>query len=110
MLTPRKRTKLKPAPRPTPQQITDKQAEMDLKQAYLRNSGGKKSRVRIADLYDALGRDMDSKTFNAHLQRLEREGHLVLYPLDYKPSITAADRRAAINVGGYDNHILYWNL
>lgn len=78
-----------------------------IRKAYLQSSSGVwNTRVRLADLRRALNgvkrADLDKK-----LLEMQRSHELVLFPLDNRLEITAADDGAALMVGGAPAHILY---
>lgn len=78
-----------------------------IRKAYLLSSGGAwRKRVRLVDLrrtLDGVKRaDLDKKLLD-----MQQSDELVLYPLDNRPEITAADDNAAIMVGSEPMHILY---
>ena len=89
------------------QTVEEELNEQRLREAYSEISGGKWNiRVRLADLRDQLD-GVPRERLDALLLQMEREGKLVLYPLDYRPDIRPEDEQAAIDIGGYKNHIVY---
>lgn len=64
----------------------------------------KSGRIKIADVKAKTGAS------DEELLELQAVGAIVLYRLDNPFEITAADKKAAINLGpGIDRHILYVN-
>lgn len=63
-------------------------------------------RVRLAALRRRLS-DIDRETLNRQLIAMQRDGELVLYPLDDPQEISGTDRSAALSIAGAPRHILY---
>ena len=81
--------------------------ENRIKSAYLDASAGSwNKRVRLSELRTLLGVVQRADLDNA-LMRMQQGGTLVLYPLDNPQEITAADRDAAVAIGGTRFHIVY---
>lgn len=75
--------------------------------AYLASTGGKfNASGDLASIRKALP-DVPRNELDAELLRMQRANEGVLYPNDNKPSLTQADRDAAIRVGGEPAHILW---
>lgn len=83
----------------TPEQARVLQVEDDVIERYLGTSGGKtEQRVRLSDLRSKLGRYTREEQ-DAVLLRMQREGKLVLMPLDDPMDVTPADIDAALHLG-----------
>jgi len=84
------------------------ETEQHIHQAYLQlTHGNTKQRVRLHQLRAALP-DLDRATLDLTLLEMQRQGLLVLMTLDNSREITAADREAALDIGGNPRHILYF--
>ena len=78
-----------------------------IRTAYLKVSNNKWNvRVRLANLRQQLA-DIPRPVIDNQLLKMQKDERLLLYPLDYRPDITPEDQEAALNIGGYDNHLLY---
>lgn len=78
-----------------------------IRRAYLSASGGAlKERVRISELRTALP-DLERKTFDRALLELFNEGRVRLYPFDNPREVKSADERAAIDLSGVKQHLVY---
>lgn len=85
----------------------DTTEEYALQQAYLRLTGGRlKQGVRLAVLRAEAG--LPKQAADAALHRLRKANLIVLYPMDDRAALTAADRRAAVNVSGVAKHVVFW--
>ncbi len=81
--------------------------ETKIRTAYNKASKGKWNvRVRLAELRKQLP-DVPRVELDALLLKMQKDEQLVLYPLDYRPEIKPEDEQAAIDTGGYKNHIVY---
>ena len=81
--------------------------EARITSAYRSLSGGKSNvRVRLADLrtmMPEIGRD----DFDSVILAMQTEGKLILFGLDVSWDRTPRDAEAAINVCGFQRHIVY---
>ena len=78
-----------------------------IRSAYLELSGGRwETRLRLAQLRARLAGYARAAQDEA-LLRMQREGRLVLYPLDDPQDTSAADREAALFLGGAPRHLVY---
>jgi hypothetical protein len=81
--------------------------EDQVKRAYLGVTAGSwNKRVRLSELRMLLD-DIQRAELDNVLIQMQQGGELVLYPLDNPQEITAADRDAAIAIGGTRLHIVY---
>ena len=81
--------------------------ETKIRTAYYKASGGKWNvRVRLTELRKQLP-DVPRAELDTMLLKMQKDEKLVLYPLDYRPEIKPEDEQAAIDIGGYKNHIVY---
>jgi hypothetical protein len=62
--------------------------------------------VRLAQLRQRLAA-IPRPRLDALLLQLQTEGKLVLYPLDNPQEISPEDRQAALEVAGFERHIVY---
>ena len=87
-------------------QVNQQSVQQEIANAYYTLSGNRRNvRVRLSDLRLTL--KMDRATLDAELLQMERDGKLVLYPLDDPQEITAEDRAAEIRLIGCVRHIVY---
>lgn len=78
-----------------------------IRRVYLDATGGTwNKRVRLSELRTLLD-GVQRAELDKVLMRMQQGGDLVLYPLDNPQEITAADRNAAIAIGGTRLHIVY---
>jgi DNA-binding PadR family transcriptional regulator len=81
--------------------------EQQLREAYFALSEGKPNvRVRLAQLRQRLT-TLPRSRLDTLLLQLQTEGKLVLYPLDDPQEISPEDREAALDVAGFERHIVY---
>src|SRR5699024_4641154 len=84
-----------------------KDPEQRLREVCLRFSNGQGNvRIRLAQLREAL-EDIPRPELDKLLLKLQREGKLVLSPLDDAREISLADEQAAASVAGFKRHIIY---
>ncbi|QDU60814.1 hypothetical protein Pan216_16660 [Planctomycetes bacterium Pan216] len=85
---------------------TDEAARVEA--AYFQHSGGRPNvRVRLADLRSSMP-DVARGDLDELLLSLERDGRLVLFPIDDPHDIGPADRDAVLRVpGGAERHVVY---
>jgi hypothetical protein len=88
---------------PSPPEVIDDA----IRRAYLTLSGGRwETRVRLTHLREQLGDHARTAQDDA-LLRMQREGRLVLYPLDDPQDTFDADRAAALYLGSEPRHLVY---
>ena len=82
-----------------------------IRSAYAKLGKGETNvRVRLADLRSTLG-DIPAEELNAAMLEMERDGSIVLYPLDDPQEIRPEDEKAALpNSAGFQRHILYMQI
>ncbi|ADJ29557.1 hypothetical protein [Nitrosococcus watsonii] len=81
--------------------------EQQLRQAYFHLSGRQgNSRVRLAQLRRQLEAIPRSR-LDELLLTLQREGKLILSPLDDSREISPDDQKAALSVAGFKRHLVY---
>jgi hypothetical protein len=94
-------------PRPAESSSKPVDSEKNVEIAYYKASGGKWNvRVRLTELRKQLP-DVPRTELDTLLLKMQKDEKLVLYPLDYRPEIKPEDEQAAIDIGGYQNHIVY---
>ncbi|ABA59161.1 hypothetical protein [Nitrosococcus oceani] len=82
-------------------------SEQQLREAYFHLSGGERNiRVRLAQLRQQLGA-IPRPRLDELLLKLQREGKLVLSPLDDSREILPEDQKAALSVAGFKRHLVY---
>ncbi|HQH70473.1 MAG TPA: hypothetical protein PK360_00170, partial [bacterium] len=75
-------------------------------EAYMAETGGKdRQQVRLADFRKRFP-DTPREELDAELKRMKSEGKILLIPQDDPLQIKDADREAAINIAGRDNHLI----
>ncbi len=81
--------------------------EAQIRRAYLARSGGAlHARVRLADLRADLPA-VDRAALDEEILTLQRQERAALFPLDNPREVGPDDVRAAINLSGVPQHVLY---
>jgi hypothetical protein len=101
-----RRENLRPADVFTPDvELTVEEIESRIRTAYRKLAPSPRDWVGLVDLRPMLG-DVPPKDVDTVLKKLSRTGQARLVPESNRKAITAADRRAAVRIGGEDNHLL----
>ncbi|SDW33933.1 hypothetical protein SAMN05421504_101307 [Amycolatopsis xylanica] len=87
-------------PKATPEDV-----ESQIRAAYRKLAGAPRDWVGLAELRPLLG-GTPAEAVDAMLRQLSRSGQAHLVPESNRKTLTAADREAAIRIGGEDNHLL----
>ncbi|GLZ41934.1 hypothetical protein [Actinokineospora sp. NBRC 105648] len=86
-------------------ELTADEIESRIRTAYRKLAPSPRDWVGLVDLRPMLG-DAPTRDVDAVLKELSRTGQAHLIPEANRKTITAADRDAAVRIGGEDNHLL----
>lgn len=89
---------------------TDAEVETAIQEAYTRIAGrmvtGDSGYVKIADVRRILGERYDRQTVDRVLDKMIERPDVTMYAEPQPAAITAADRAAAVEIGGEDRHVI----
>lgn len=86
-------------------ELTRSEIEQRIRTAYRTLAGDSHDWVGLVDLRPMLG-GAATEEVDAVLKELSRAGQVSLVPESNRKALTAADREAAIRIGGEDNHLI----
>lgn len=86
-------------------ELTSAEIENRITAAYRRLAGSSHGQVGLVELRPMLG-DIATEKVDAVLKELSKAGQVSLFPESNRKRLTAADHRAAIRIGGEDNHLI----
>jgi hypothetical protein len=92
-------------PQPTPPPSGTADIEAALRQAYRRAAQGAGDWVYLDKIRAELP-DVPKSELDRTLKQLARAKHVHLAPNDYQSSLSPAQRKAAIKIGGRENHLI----